>query len=411
LTLNNIGLVYYQIENFRKAISYYQEAEKLKLRIKDTYDLDRLLTNIGLCYMYLNEFETATEFFNRALLLCDNDQNITMETQFGMAICNYLKGDLKAAREYGSKSCKKAAVLSNNRFYAENLILLARVCLSEHKYDAARAYLQEAERLSAKSGYSELRMETYEHLSRLYYATEMSEKETIYRTKYIDLQDTLRTEAVTQNLMVAQAEYEQRKNNATIESQDNILNLKENLIVKQKWLITFSITAVGLLFFVLILVYRSNRQNRLSQASLEWQVKEDTKILQQKYEALERSFQTRTSYCRKIKDELKSKAATLSGLFSVIALKRTPNTQAQLNSSLSDLANPLSALADVADIVIFRKTLFHDDWITLQVVEVNISDYAHRSKQGAIAVKNRKVTPDVSKKAIQITFKVVSRNF
>jgi tetratricopeptide (TPR) repeat protein len=88
-TLTNIGLVYYKMRNYRKALSYYRESEEIKLRINDTYSFDRLLVNMGLCHVWLKEFPTAIKLFDRANLLSNNNQNIRMELKYGMAMCNY----------------------------------------------------------------------------------------------------------------------------------------------------------------------------------------------------------------------------------------------------------------------------------------------------------------------------------
>src|SRR5690606_30879793 len=50
---NNIGLVYYKLQNFPRAIMYYKKALRVHESKKDTTEVGRILTNIGLGYCEL----------------------------------------------------------------------------------------------------------------------------------------------------------------------------------------------------------------------------------------------------------------------------------------------------------------------------------------------------------------------
>jgi hypothetical protein len=255
------------------------------------------------------------------------------------------KGDRASARRHCMDSYVTAKALRDNRFCAENLILFAQLFLHDQRYDSAYRYFRRAEQLSTAFDYDDLRLQSYDHLSKVCEAMKLFQKETSYRTRYIDLEDTMQNEALTQTLMVTQAEYEQLENTTKINAQKELLRLKENVIARQKTINILSVIAVTLLCFVIMLLYRTQRHNDLSQISLERQVNEKTQALREKYALTQRSMEAKASFYRKAKNELKNKTVTLSGLISIVDLKRTAeHTRVQLNSSLTDLSKSIERI-------------------------------------------------------------------
>lgn len=72
---NNIGLLFYFEENFKKAIVYYLKSEEKILTHKDETEITSLYTNIGICYLHLNQFDKAESYFKKNVLL--NPKKIT----------------------------------------------------------------------------------------------------------------------------------------------------------------------------------------------------------------------------------------------------------------------------------------------------------------------------------------------
>jgi hypothetical protein len=82
--------------------------------------------------------------------------------------------------------------------------------------------------------YHETRLLTYKIYSALFKELRDHQKHVDFQQRYIQLNDSLHSEKLTQNLMVTQAEYDQKDNVSRIESQKQILVLKEEFIQSQK---------------------------------------------------------------------------------------------------------------------------------------------------------------------------------
>jgi tetratricopeptide (TPR) repeat protein len=52
-SLHNIGLVYYKLEDYQTALSYFKKSFDLKIECQDGFDMDILMFNMGLCHAYL----------------------------------------------------------------------------------------------------------------------------------------------------------------------------------------------------------------------------------------------------------------------------------------------------------------------------------------------------------------------
>ncbi|KAA9333026.1 tetratricopeptide repeat protein [Hymenobacter busanensis] len=76
-TLNQIGLLYYALEDYRPALSYFFRAQRLyaQARIADPSQLVSVLTNIGASYEGRSQFDSAAVFLNRAYHLTDLARN------------------------------------------------------------------------------------------------------------------------------------------------------------------------------------------------------------------------------------------------------------------------------------------------------------------------------------------------
>ncbi|MFH7016614.1 ATP-binding protein [Flavobacterium sp. FlaQc-47] len=75
LVNNNIGGLFYFEENFEKALTYFLKAENEILNHKDESEIADLYSNIGICYMHLNQFTKAESYLKKDAFL--NPKQIT----------------------------------------------------------------------------------------------------------------------------------------------------------------------------------------------------------------------------------------------------------------------------------------------------------------------------------------------
>ena len=71
ITLNNIGLVYYKLEDYDKALNYYEQS--LSMRNERNSEDAITLINMSLCHAYKSNFPLAKDFVRQALDHCNNE--------------------------------------------------------------------------------------------------------------------------------------------------------------------------------------------------------------------------------------------------------------------------------------------------------------------------------------------------
>ena len=138
-----------------------------------------------------------------------------------------------------------------------------------------------------------------------------------YQQKYIQLKDSTFNEQMTTNLMKAQATYLERENTARIESQSQVLALKEEIIKSQYQLnILIGVGALILVGIALLLV-RSNKQKQILNLLLDQKVKERTRELELNRDALFNTNQEMNTLILQTSDDIRSHLATIDGLHKV----------------------------------------------------------------------------------------------
>ncbi|MBS7229837.1 histidine kinase [Flavobacterium psychroterrae] len=142
----NIGHLFHFEKKFKKAILYFLKAETEILNHKDESEIAGLYTNIGICYLHLNQFSKAEFYFKKDALL--NPKQITksvIRSNINIAGLYYEQYKDKQAIYY----FKKAYTLSKNikDFDLKQTAAFNMAVVEENRsnYKKALAYRKEAE--------------------------------------------------------------------------------------------------------------------------------------------------------------------------------------------------------------------------------------------------------------------------
>ena len=248
---NNIGLVYYRIRDFEKAIASFERAAKIKRALG--LNLPRILLNLGLCYAGLKDHQRAMKNYRLAIEFCQrNCQGIYAEAYNGMGMSLFEQQRYTEAYSNFSKSIN----VSKSNQLMQNLVL-GYYYLSKTK--RMRGMIEGALLLSRKSldlaishnmtqwiGYN------YEQLALIH--SKLGDYELAYelQVKYDSINSELLNKGVIKDMANIQADYEQYENQKIIARQDQALTARTT------YLIIFLILFVFVTLIVIIL-YRSNR--------------------------------------------------------------------------------------------------------------------------------------------------------
>ncbi|MGC1242344.1 MAG: tetratricopeptide repeat protein [Chryseosolibacter sp.] len=282
LAFNSAAFTYYKLKDYERALNYYKKVLGLVERV-DNLELSSVLANISLCYANLKEFSVARDHAEWSLKICGSacsgKPRINIEYAFG--VIDFGEGDLHGAEEHFLKSYDLAKRFHDTRFQLDNIYMLADIKMEQRYFRDAESFLLQGEDLIDVSTPFKLEMiKIFSAFSKLYMVMQNFRKAAYYQGEYISLKDHIYNEDLTTNLMRTESEYLERENGIRIASQDEIIDLKEQIIVKQS--ILNRITLLLVLFFVvcIILLFRSYKQNKYLNRLLEGKIGERTRELQ-----------------------------------------------------------------------------------------------------------------------------------
>jgi tetratricopeptide (TPR) repeat protein len=316
-TLNNIGFVYYKLNNYDKALEYYKRILDLSYEVSFKANL---LLNIGLCYIDLRNFSTARKFIDAGLKVCAPNCSdlIVIQGKFALGVSLFYMKKPKEAEGYFAASYELAKKDKDKRFQIENLIYLGRISAVQGHPDDAKKFLRMAESVADETEYNELLINIYKQFSEVYTQAKEYENVTLYQGKYITLKDSLFSRELTKNLMRIQTEFEERENKAKIAAQSQILKLNEEAIDRQGSLnILMGTVAVLFIALVLILV-RINRDKQKINSLLEQKVRERTQSLECSLVALQQSHTGLEEFILKTCKDIQSPVVTMRGLSNIM---------------------------------------------------------------------------------------------
>lgn len=335
VALNNIGLLFYKLKDYRRALDYFDRSISLRERIGNRYDFEIPLLNAASTYVYLGDFKRASSFIDRALNYCGSgcSENVLMQKDFVLGVLSFLTDDLRNSENYFKASLNRAVIIGDERLEFDNVLYLIRICLNTNRLDLAESYLknriQEIERLN--SSYNHEIVELYKQFYLFYEKRNDHQKVAEYQRYYIELKDSIFGEELATNLMSVQADYLHKEHLTKMESKNEVLALKEKIIVQQRYVTIFIATvAILLSCLVVTLIKINNRKQRLNRL-LDNLVKKRTFELTNKRNDLQRAFDEKEIVLNKLITKVKSSVATIKGLC-ILAMRDKSETSSYLDS-------------------------------------------------------------------------------
>ena len=202
--LGNIGLVYIKLSEYPKALEYLSKAILIKGELEDKRGIAINLGNIGAVYIYLSDFPKALEYYSKSLHI-----NEEIGTKGGIAV--YLGNigmvyrglsDYPKALEYLSKGLLIYEEIGSKLGIASTLGSIGMVYRDLSEYPKALEYLNRAYSLSNEIGDKSLRRDHLQEYSGLYEKMGEIEKAFSYYKQYIALEKEIESEETKKNAQI-----------------------------------------------------------------------------------------------------------------------------------------------------------------------------------------------------------------
>jgi tetratricopeptide (TPR) repeat protein len=288
----NIGVLYFKLKNYRRAISYLQRAEIIFEKNSDTVKLARLYANLGIAYMRIDSLDKAADYHLRASFLAS-------ENSFGLArslanLGNVLRrqGELAEAMAVIDSSLQICTNLDISYGVFVNLINKAHLLLDMKKPTETLSLLREAlqftfaEDLETKLEIYELSARAYESLGNLAVAFD-------FQKKYLALRNSLEREESDRIV----TEWEENLLREQKDRELAALNIQLERTRQRQYIILFT-SLMGLLLAVataVILYLRKQKQELRTRL-----VEEESETLRLQLELKERELTSQSIHLQSI---------------------------------------------------------------------------------------------------------------
>lgn len=315
ISLENIGVTYYKLKDYRKALSYLLRSLTVREGLKNATYLSSM--NISLCYAHLGDIVHARKYLQESIETCGTKcpSRAMVHIQYASGLIHYRAGQFEDAARDFRRSLQLSKEVEDSRLVLDNIYLLAKIYLHSSKLTEAQRLLKEGEDIIEKGIPYNLEMiKVYEELSEVYREMKQFEKASFYQTKYIVLKDSIYNEALTTNLMKVESQYLEHENKSTIAAQKHDIISKEQVIQRQ---LIFNLMAGSLVIMslvVLVLLFRGYRAKKANNQLLEKKVMERTSQLEHLVAEMERKILENTLEHQKMLESISRATKSLQGL-------------------------------------------------------------------------------------------------
>ena len=235
-TLNNVGMVFAQQENNKKAILYYDEALKIAEKIGDKKSISLYCNNLGSAYRNIDDYQNSY---------------------------HYLREALQTKKEIGDKEGESRVLLSIGVNKKE-----------EHQFNEALGYFSQSMAIAQKINDKNLENGILQNLSETYAGMGNYPKAYEYHVRFKGQSDSLLNTEATGQMAEMATKYETEKKEQQIQVLNKDKEVQDERLGRQK------ITIIAIILFALIVIivaiwfFRMYRTSRRKSIIIDLQKKE-----------------------------------------------------------------------------------------------------------------------------------------
>lgn len=143
---NDLGIIYYDKEQYDTAVHLYEQAVQMRNQLKDELGVAKLYNKIGIVYQRQGLFDKSLDYQLKALELFkkfNNDQGVSYSLN-NIGILNQNMGRYKEAISYQKQSIAIKEKMGDNYGLAGSYVNIANIYLLEKDFPQAESYYRKA---------------------------------------------------------------------------------------------------------------------------------------------------------------------------------------------------------------------------------------------------------------------------
>lgn len=267
--LNNIGLIYQEMELYEKAIPYHQKALKIRSARKYSQGEAASYNNLGICFKNLNQIKEAKNYFEKGLLKAKQSEDKTLyyENIQGLAQILALEKNHKKALSLFLESHNRPVAIpynSNSKVKTTSAIASLYLTLNDSKkaIEFGEIALNEINKDTTNGVYE---VAVYNTLSNAHFATGNTTKGRYFNDLFFKkTTEKFKTEHA-KAIQELETKYETEQKEIALQKA-KVQNLAHQLDLKKRTI--FLISALGLAFILGLLGFLVYKQQRLKNKQL-----------------------------------------------------------------------------------------------------------------------------------------------
>lgn len=310
---NNLGLLYFRMRNFEKAIYFYRKSIAA-VKGSENHSMALRYFNLSLCYTELdsisNAFRAVRGGQNHCRGNCSPGEQAMAEHALGMA--NFREGNIDKALMNFTRSLLINDTTAGDLIRSDNLRMLGNIHFKKNRLDSALHYLRKAEKVATDTRCDKCLLSTYESLTAMFKAQGKAKLQSEAQQKYIDLNDGMFNAELMRDLAIVEGKHLEKEHLTQIAFQEQQLKAQEEML-KYQLIKAVLIGVVCLLLLVLVgIQIRNVRIKRSIHLRLEAKVQERIKILAEKKRQILEEQEMQKAALRKFVSESKERLAGIN---------------------------------------------------------------------------------------------------
>ena len=167
---NDLGIIYYDRQDFDTAIHLYQQAFPLRMELKDEKGVAALFNKIGIVYQKEAKFDSALNYAQRALVLYEklNDKVGISYSLNNIGIVNQNMGNIDKALEYQEQSIAIKEEIHDRLGLAGSYINVGNIYVIRKDIAKAKEFYEKGEQMSREIGDPEYLSNSLNNIASMY---------------------------------------------------------------------------------------------------------------------------------------------------------------------------------------------------------------------------------------------------
>ena len=259
---NNIGNVYFQLEQFDSAQVFYERGLGIRQQLGDVPGLIYSYSNLGDIALKRKELFTAEYYYERGQGLASEDSIFSALAHIGGRLGDLAlaKGDIAKSQATWEQAVQYAEKAGNRRLLAGALQKAVRLGMQNNQLDIV-SYTLSAERsitLAAEVGAVDLQAEAAILLAQLAAADRDFGAAYEYQTQYQELMESLIQEQKNDAVMAIREQYlAEQQVQQSLDTSEALSRQNFRLIL---WLLTTGLVLIGIIFAINYRAYRKQSE-------------------------------------------------------------------------------------------------------------------------------------------------------